>query len=325
MYKVYKIIIFLSFPLFLINCNEKKDKSDKKSILKFAVIPKGSTHVHWKRVHLGAEKAAKELGDVEILWQGPQKEDDRQMQIQVLQNFVSRKVDAIIVAPLDDKALIPSVNSAKTRNIPVIIFDSGLASTNYDAYVATDNFEGGRLCALRLADQIGKKGNIIMLKYGEGSESTIKREAGFLEGLKEFPNIKIISGDQYSGATFEKAMQVSQNLLNKFGNPDGIFCSNETSTMGMLRALELAGKAGKIKLVGFDINETLIKGIQNKILHGVAVQNPVQMGYQSVKTAYAIINKKEFKKNVDTGVTIVTAENLNDPKVQSIVYPDKNN
>jgi ribose transport system substrate-binding protein len=291
--------------------------------LKIAVVPKGSTHQHWKSVHAGAEKAAQELG-VEILWQGPQKEDDRQMQIQVVQNFVSRGVDALILAPLDDRSLVPPVKAAIGRKIPVVIFDSDLSDKSYSSYVATNNREGGKLCAKRLAEIMGGKGKAMMLRYSEGSASTAERETGFLEGMKEFgPQIELVSTDQYAGATIEKAFQTSQNLLNKLGSGvEGIFCSNESATQGMLRALQTSGKAGKIKFVGFDYNETLVAGLNKGEISGLAVQDPFKMGYEGVKTAVAVIKGQPYEKLVDTGVAMITKENINEPAINTLLHPD---
>ncbi len=318
----------LSSFFYLTGCNSKTQTDTTASgtetgeKLKIAVIPKGATHTFWKTVHAGANKAAQETG-AEIIWQGPQKEDDRQMQIQVVQNFVSQGVDGIVLAPLDDRSLVPPVKAARNRKIPVIIFDSDLSSPDYESFVATDNKAGGKLCGKRLAELLGGKGKIMMLRYAEGSASTAAREAGFLEGIKEFgPNIEIISDNQYSGATLEKAFQVSQNLLNRFAQLDGIFCPNESSTQGMLRALQTSGKAGKVKFVGFDSNETLLKALNEGMIHGLAVQDPFSMGYNGVKTAIAVIKKQPFEKRFDTGVTMVTKDNLNDSTVSALLKPD---
>ena len=328
--KIAATLAFASSTLFLFQCggssststgSEKEAGSDKKT-LKIAVVPKGSTHTHWKSVRAGAEKAAQELG-VEMLWQSPQKEDDRQMQIQVVQNFVSRGVDGIVLAPLDDRALVPSVKAAVGRKIPVVIFDSRLSSDAPAAYVATDNYAGGKLCAKRLAEVLGGKGKIILLRYSEGSASTAEREKGFLEGMKEYaPQVIFLSDNQYAGATIEKAFQSSQNLLNQYGSEvTGIFCSNESATQGMLRALEQKGLAGKVKFVGFDVNQTLLGAIKDGKLLGVVVQDPVKMGYEGVKTMVAIIKGEKYEKTVDTGVKLVTKDNLADPDVVKLLEP----
>jgi ribose transport system substrate-binding protein len=317
----------LTGSLLVSSCTSKSNdgaSGDTKSKkLRIAVIPKGSTHNHWRSVHAGAEKAAQELGNVEVIWQGPQKEDDREMQIQVVQNFVSRGVDGIVLAPLDDRSLVPPVTAAVKRNIPVVIIDSDLKSDVYASYVATNNREGGRLCARRLVEVMGGKGKIIMLKYSEGSAATIEREAGFMEGIKEYgPQIEILSSNLYAGATMEKAFQASQNLLNRFGTQvDGIFCSNESATQGMLRALQLAGKAGQVKFVGFDVNQTLLEGLKKGEIHGFAVQDPIKIGYEGVKTAVAVIEGKPYEKIIDTGVKMVTKDNLEEPEVIRLLNP----
>jgi ribose transport system substrate-binding protein len=245
------------------------------------------------------------------------------MQIQVVQNFVSRGVDAIVLAPLDDRALAPSVGAAVKRKIPVVIIDSDLQSSDFSSFVATDNSLGGKLCAKRLSELLGGKGKVIMLRYAEGSASTLAREAGFLEGMKEHgPGIELISTNQYAGATMERAFQASQNLLNRFGQVDGVFASNESATQGMLRALQTAGKAGKIKFVGFDSNPTLLAALDKGEIQGLAVQNPFRMGYEGVKTAMAVLKKQPYEKRVDTGVTLVTQDNVKSSEVKELLNPD---
>ncbi len=292
--------------------------------LKIAVIPKGTTHSFWKSLHAGAEKAGQELG-VEIIWQGPQKEDDRQMQIQTVQNFISQGIDAIVLAPLDERALAPPVKAASKRKIPVVIIDSDLQSTDYLSFIATDNYLAGKLGAKRLCEQLTGKGKVILLRYNEGSASAAAREKGFLEGLKECgPSIELLSSNQYSGVTIEKAFQTAQNLLNQYPQVTGIFTTTEISTQGMLRALQMTGKAGKVKFVGFDANATLLEALEKGQLHGLAVQDPFRMGYEGVKTTLAVLNNQPYEKRIDTGVLMITKETLHDATVQELLNPDLN-
>jgi len=287
-----------------------------------AVIPKGTTHVFWKSIHAGAEKAGKELG-VEILWQGPEREDDRSQQVAIVQNMTNRKVDGIVLAPLDEKALARPVRVASRRKIPVVIIDSDVDGDLHVSFVATDNFVGGKLAGKRLAEVLGGKGRVLMMRYSPGSASTAKREAGFLEGIKEFgPDITLVSIDQYGGVTASEAMKVAENLLNKHHDLDGIFTPNESTTFGMLRALETAGRAGKIKFVGFDASAPLIAGLEKGQIHGLAVQNPFNMGYLGVKTAVAAAKGEKVEARIDTGVQMVTPENLQEPATQELINPD---
>jgi ribose transport system substrate-binding protein len=294
----------------------------KDESVSIAVIPKGTTHVFWKSIHAGAKKAGRELG-VEVIWQGPQKEDDREMQINVVQNFVSRGVDAIVLAPLDEAALVRPVKAANKRDIPVVIIDSDLKDTSYASFVATDNYRGGRLAAERMAALLDGTGKVLMMRYAEGSASTAKREQGFVDGIAEMaPAIELVSTDQYGGVTAESALQVGQNLLNKHTELDGIFCPNESTTFGMLRALTIAGKAGQITFVGFDTSEPLIQALEEGTIHGLVAQNPFTMGYLGVKTAVAAIEGKPVDKRVDTGVEMVTADNLDDPAIKQTIAPE---
>ena len=207
------------------------------------LIPKGTTHEFWQTIHAGSDKAAEELGNVEVVFQGPEKESDRNRQIELVQTAIGAKYDGIILAPLDSEALVGPVEEATNKGIGVVIMDSALSSDKPVAMVATDNYHGGVLAARRLGELLGGKGKIILLRYAVGSASTEEREKGFLDTMaKEFPEITYLSNDQYAGATADTAQQKSQDLAARYrGQVDGIFCPNESSAFGMLRALEAAG------------------------------------------------------------------------------------
>src|SRR5882724_1941013 len=293
-----------------------------------AVIPKGTTHELWKSINAGAVKAERELNEhgtkVQIIWKGPLREDDRDQQIQVIENFISRRVNGIVVAPLDSKALIRPVATAMRAKIPVVIMDSGLKSDSYVSFVATDNFQGGQLGAETLGKLLGGKGKVILLRYAVGSASTEEREAGFLDVLqKKFPEIKLISSDQYAGPTRESGYQASQNLLNRFGREvDGVFCPCEPPTIAMAKALRDIGKGGgKVKMVGFDAGSQSVADLKNGDVQGLVVQNPVYMGYKGVMTMVEHLQGKPVEKRIDTGVVLVSAENMEQAAVKELLYP----
>ncbi|WP_169981351.1 substrate-binding domain-containing protein [Tautonia rosea] len=215
---------------------------EKTRTWRVMVIPKGTTHEFWQTIHAGAKKAADEM-DAEILWKGPQKEDDRQQQIELVQNAIALGVDGIVLAPLDARALVGPVEQAVDRGIPVVIIDSALNSDKPVSYVATDNYNGGALAARRLGELLEGQGRAILLRYAVGSASTEQREQGFLDTMQSaFPEVTFVSDDQYAGATAATALEKSQQLVTRYrGQVDGIFAPNESSTFGMLRALEGAG------------------------------------------------------------------------------------
>ena len=293
-----------------------------------AVIPKGTSHEFWKSIHAGAIKAQQELEaqgiKVVINWKGPIREDDRDQQIQVVENFTVRRISGMVLAPLDSKALVAPTEAALRSKIPVVIIDSGLDSDKPISYIATDNFKGGQIAAERLAQLLGNKGKAIMLRYQVGSASTEAREAGFMDVMKKkHPTIELISTDQYAGATRDSSYQAAQNLINRFGKEvEGIFAPCEPVTIGMMLALKDAGKAGgKIKLVGFDTGAQSVEGMKRGDVQGLVVQNPMQMGYLGVKAIVNSLQGKKVEKVVDTGVLLVTPDNIDKPDVKDWLYP----
>lgn len=292
-----------------------------------AVIPKGTTNEFWKSTHAGAVKAAQELKgkgvDVSLIWKGPIREDDREQQVQVVEGFLSQGVSGLVLAPLDERALVRPVEEAKRAGIPTVIFDSDLASDQIVSFVATDNYQGGVLAAREMGRLLGNKGNVLLLRYQEGSASTTFREEGFLDTLKkEFPGVRVVSSDQYAGATRDTAKRASENLLNRFGPElQGIFCVNESSTAGMLLALQDINRAGKIALIGFDSTQTFIDAMRAGQLQGLVVQDPLNMGYRAVLTMVDHLQGKQVEKRVDTGVWMVTSQNIDEEKSQALLKP----
>ncbi|MEI7928104.1 MAG: substrate-binding domain-containing protein [Verrucomicrobiales bacterium] len=314
------ISLSLLAALSLISCKE----SGGNGKLTIAVIPKGTTHLYWKSVEAGANKAAAEFG-VNVTFIGPQKEDDRSQQIDLVRNQALQS-DAIVLAPLDATALRDAVKDVTDKGKPVVIIDSGLADSSafITSYVATDNREGGRIGARRLAEILDGKGKVALLRYLQGSASTDQREEGFLEEIKKFPGIEVVSAEQYAGATATQAQDTATNQLTRFAEGDGlsiqgIFCSNQTSTYGMLQALRGKNLAGKVKFVGFDCDATFLDALKKGELHGTVLQDPVNMGYLGVKSAIDKIKGKPVQAVVDTGATMVTPENMADPKIDALI------
>jgi ribose transport system substrate-binding protein len=290
-----------------------------------AVVPKGTTHEFWKSVHAGAVKAGRELG-VEILWQGPLKEDDREDQIKVVDTLVSRGIDGLLLAPLDDKALRQPVANAVRAGIPVVTFDSKLESDDPVSLVSTSNLAAGRLAGRHLGEILGGKGNVVMMRLHEGSASTTDREQGFMEAIAAFPGITVVSSNQYAGALAEGAYRVGENLLASTraadGRVQGIFTPNESTTFGMLRAIENAGLAGKIRFVGFDSSDKLVQALKDGHIDGLVLQNPFAMGYIGVKTLIAHIHGQKVEKFIDTGAAVVTLKNMGQPEIKERLQPD---
>lgn len=227
------------------NASASAKKSKKWRIM---VIPKGTTHEHWKAVHAGAVQAAEALGTVEVIWKGPQKEDSREEQIALVDNAAATDVDGIMLAPIDAEALVPPVERAIAKGIAVLVFDSRLNSDRPISYVSTDNYHGGQLCGERMAELLGGKGRLILLRYAVGSAATEEREKGFLDVIAKHPDITLVDASQYSGGTSDAAQKVAQSLITRYrGQFDAIHSPNESSTSGLLRALREAGLLKALK------------------------------------------------------------------------------
>lgn len=295
--------------------------------LTIAVIPKGTSHEFWKSINAGAEKARQELeqkGDkINLIWKGPLREDDREQQIQVVENFIARRIDGIVLAPLDSKALTAPVSTATRARIPVVVIDSSLQSQDHISYIATDNVKGGQLGAEHLAKLLNGKGKVILLRYQVGSASTEDREKGFLEAIKKYPDIKVLSSDQYTGATRESAYQAAQNILNRYGKEvDGMFAVCEPVTVGVTMALKDIGKAGGgVKVVGFDSGTQSVEALKRGDIQGLVVQNPMKMGYLGVMTIVEHLKKQKVQKRIDTGVKVITRENMDEPENKELLTP----
>jgi ribose transport system substrate-binding protein len=292
-----------------------------------AVIPKGTTHEFWKTIHAGAIRAEREFQkagvDVRVIWKGPLREDDREQQIQVVEGFLSQGVDGIALAPLDARALVRPVEEARAAGIPVLIYDSGLESKNIVSYVATDNLRGGRLAGEHMGKLLNGKGRVLLLRYQEGSASTEARERGFLEAIKAgYPGIEVVSSDQYAGPTRDTAKRAAENLLNRYGSSlQGIFCVNESSAAGMLLALQDLGRIGKVAFLGFDAHQVFLDAMKRGEMHGFVLQNPFEMGYLAVKTLVQHLQGQQVSPVIDTGVHVVTPENMNSPDLLRILKP----
>jgi ribose transport system substrate-binding protein len=327
--EIMRKLLFLLLVLSLVAACTKSNGPSTNGKKKFtiAVIPKGTTHEFWKSIHAGSNKAASELTaqgtEVEVIWKGPIREDDREQQIQVVEGFAAQGISGIVLAPLDNRALVRPVSEAGRAGVPTVIIDSGLESNDFVSFVATDNRKGGTLAADRMGQLLNGKGKVLVLRYAEGSASTTEREEGFISEIKQkFPEIELVSTNQYAGATRDTAKRAAENLLNTYADQvQGIFTPNESSTAGMLLALQDIGKAGKVSFVGFDSSQTFIDAINANQLHGIVVQNPFNMGYLGVRTMVDNLLGKPVSKQIDTGVMLVTKENMQSPEVQTLLHP----
>jgi ribose transport system substrate-binding protein len=288
-------------------CKRSGESANKTRTI--AVIPKGVANFFWQSVKAGAEAAGKEAG-VKIYWNGPSNETDISSQINIVEDAITRRVDGIMIAPSHRESLVPVVERAQREGIPVTIFDSGIGTENYVSYVATDNLQGGVMGAERLAERLNGKGRIAVLGLKAGSVSTDERERGFQDTIKQkYPDIQIVAF-QYGEANRSTSIDRATDILTAHPDLDGFFSSNEPSTVGAAQAIKQKGASGKIVLVGFDSSPNLIEDLKAGVIDSLIIQNPYRMGYDGVKTLVDKLNGKEPPRRIDTGIKLVTKENL---------------
>ncbi len=306
---------------------------DRAGVYRVAVIPKGLSHVFWNSIEAGARLGAREIEKerdvrVEIIWQGPESEREREKQRQILESFMGPGVDGIVLAPIDEHALAAPVAQLRRTGKPVVIFDSALrgeAGKDFESFVATDNRLGGVRAAEEMGRVLDGKGKVLVLRYQVGSASTTKREQGFIETIREkFPDIELVPPglDQYAGASAGEAQNVAETLLTKYRDIRGIFCPNESSATGMLEALSKSPLVGQVKFIGFDSSEKLIQALEDDRIHALVLQDPVRMGSLAVRTLIDVIQGKEVARRIDTGVHLVTRANMKEPEMARLLRPD---
>lgn len=282
-------------------------------------IPKGRTHLFWQSVRAGAVAAERENPGFRVVWNGPQSETDFEGQIQIVDSMINQHLDAICLAPIDQKVLVNVVDRASANGIPVIIFDSPVDTDRFVAQVATDNYAAGQLAASRIGELLNGKGKIAEVAVEPGSASTMAREKGFEDRLAaKFPAIRI-ADKQYGMADFAQSLKVSENMLTAAPDLNAMFASNESSTVGALRALK---DHPGVKLVGFDFSPQILEGLKDGVVDSVVVQDPFQMGYKSFLAAATKIRGSAPQRIQNIEPALVTKANVDQPDIQQRVNPD---
>jgi len=320
--------IALSGLLLLAGCGgEKPTAEGEEAKLKVAVIPKGTSHAFWKSVETGAREAGEQYG-VEVMWDGPQKETETVRQRGILESMVNLGAAGVAIAPLDENAMAPPIKRVIDQGLPVVVFDSNVNAEGFVSFVATDNEEGGRIAGRRMVEKLeGREGaKLMIVKYGEGSGSTLRREKGFREIVTEAGHTVV--AEQFTDGTPEGALSVATNMMTGLVSDgalqlDGIFASNESTAMGLLRALSRLSNSGVdvsgTVVIGFDSSPDLVKAIESGLYDAVVVQNPERMGFLAVESLVKTLKGEEVAAVQDTGAKLVTKEGLEDPELRKLV------
>jgi ribose transport system substrate-binding protein len=283
-----------------------------------AVVPKSVGLFYWGTVHAGAEAAAKAL-HVNIIWKGTETETDVSGQVNILQDFITRKVSAIAFAASDAHGLVGTATSAKAAGIPVVNIDSGL-SPQTPPLVATNNVAAAAKAADILAQQIGGKGDVALLPFVPSAETSIQRQQGFEQELKKYPNIHLVAV-QYDQSDISTALSEMENILTAHPTLAGVFAANEPGVIGVVHALLERNLVGKVKVIGFDNAPDEVSALSAGQVSALIVQNPFKIGYLGVQEAYDLLQHKPVPHSVDTGAVVATKANMNQPAIHKLLVP----
>jgi len=324
--------VLFAFGLFFSGCGGSSDSQAGKEldgIRTIAVIPKGTSHAFWKSVHEGARQAGEEYG-VRVLWDGPQRETEIDRQRAILENMLNQDAVGVAIAPLDEQGMARPIQQVIRRGIPVVIFDSDVNAEGYVSFVATDNEAGGGLAGQRMNTVLRERGvesaGIMVLRYAEGSGSTLRRENGFINQVNDSGHK--IEAQQFTDGTPEGALTVASNMLSGLVEDgklsvQGIFASNESTSVGLLRALDRLARSGvdisEVVVVGFDSSPDLLSALESGMFDALVVQNPRRMGYLAVQTLVKHLDGINVEPAIDTGAELITRENLDTPNIRMLI------
>lgn len=283
------------------------------------IISKGFQHQFWQAVKAGAEKAAKEM-NVKITFEGPETEAMVDKQIEMLQTALDKKPQAICLAALDSKAVIPLLQKAKASNIPVIGFDSGVDSGIPVTTVATDNVAAAGMAADKMADLIGDKGEVALVVHDQTSRTGIDRRDGFVNQMKtKHPNITIVD-TQYGAGDQLKSTDIAKAIIQAHPNIKGLFGANEGSIIGVLNAIKELNKGGKIVAIGYDSGQQQIDAIKSGVEAGAITQDPIGIGYKCVDSALKAIKGQTLPKTIDTGFHWYDKTTIDSDAIKPLLY-----
>lgn len=281
------------------------------------LISKGFSHQFWQAVKLGSERAAEELG-VDVTFEGPDNEGQVDRQIDMLAAALSKKPAAIGFAAVDSQASIPMLREIDAAGVPVIAFDSGVASDIPVTTCTTDNLASAALAADEMAKAIGGAGKVAIISHDQTSVTGIERVDGFVNQVEaKYPDIQVIS-IQYGGGDHLISTEITKSILT--ANPDikGIFGANEGSAIGIVNGVTESG--ADIVIVGYDSGAAQKNAVRSGLMVGAITQNPVGIGYETVKAAVDTIAGKSIPQIIDTGFFYYTADNMDDPEIAAVLY-----
>ncbi|MDQ3429852.1 MAG: substrate-binding domain-containing protein [Actinomycetota bacterium] len=303
------------------------DEGSQEGPLRLAVVPKAVGFDFWEQVRIGAECAAGEAegSEIQIQWDGVTAETNVSGQVDLLTNFATQGVDGMVYAATDAKVLADVSENALDQGVTVVNIDSGTdPQPKQVPVVATDNVAAAEEATEYLVEELGGKGEVAFIPFQPGTATNDTRTEGFKNVLEENPDVELVA-EQSSESDQNVALEVTENILTANPNLDAIYAANEPGVLGAAEAVRRAGKEGDITIVGWDTAPDEVKAVEEGVVSALVAQNPFRMGYDGTNAAVDAIRSDAQLEDIDTGSTLVTQDNLDDPEVKAVLNPSCSN
>ena len=286
----------------------------------------------WDLLKTGAEEAGNEL-NYTIEYYDTESANDVETQKTYLQQAVNNNVKGIIVAPWSPTDLNSEIEKAYSAKIPVITVSSNATYPGIDSYIGSDNTSAGQIAGRNLSSILPEGGKIVIIGHSATATNATGRIQGFVDSVNSLnsqanatmgaTNPWRIVTREYSNGQREGTKELAAQMLKEHPNEKFIYATNENSTLGVCDAVQEAGRAGDVKVIGFNSNEAEIAYLEQNVLTGTMVQSPYNMGYLGVRYIDKIKTGEEIRSSYDTGSVFVTSSNLNDDVIQLWIHPDQ--
>ena len=318
MIKLFRLVFLTIFTVFLISCTKNNDinNTSRKNI---SLILRTSYGYHWGTIKMGAYAAAREF-NVDIDYTSPYDEDDVNEQINLVNQAIEKKVDALILGVSDYEALSESIERAYKQGIPVIVVDSEVDTEKVNSCILTNNYEAGKKAGDVLADIIGKEGKVGIINYDKEDRNAQLREEGLISAIKKYPEVKI-AAKEYCFSDMKQAYNLAKKMLSENPDIDAIVALNEVASEGVAQAVDEMKLKGSVKVMAFNSTFQEIDYMDKGIIQATIVQNPFNMGYLSVKYALDSIEKKEIDKRIYIDSRVIYRDNMYLPENQKLLFP----
>lgn len=283
-----------------------------------ALVVKTLNNPFFNTMQEGAEEAAREL-ELNLIVQAAERELDVEKQVQIIENLIQRRVDAILLTPSGSREVVPVIGRANEAGIPVLTLDTRVDmdlllrdGSEIATFIGSDNYDGGQLAGLYVAEQLDGSGKVAILEGIPGHETADSRQSGFLAALEDYPDIEIVASQT---ANWERNMgyNVFENILQSHSDVDAVFAANDLMALGAVEAMAANDfDPEDILVVGFDAHSEAIEAIREGRMNATIAQNPYEIGRAGVENAYKLLNGEEIPVDITIEIELITSESLDD-------------